>query len=238
MKIFSFFLMLLCLVSQSTIALSGDKARMAVPKIEPLSAYGNPLEYTVAGKVYRVLRSARGFRQAGVASWYGTEFHKKRTSSGEPYDMYAMTAAHKTLPIPCYVRVTNVENGREIIVRVNDRGPFHSDRIIDLSYAAAKKLDMMEQGTADVTLVSIVPEELEEQQHAHYYIQVAAYKTPAYANRLRDQIQTFLSSPVLVGNKGGHFVVFVGPLMDHQMVTAAQKTLAQRGYKHTMTLIR
>lgn len=129
----------------------------AVPKAEPRSKYGNPKSYVVQGKRYTVRQSARGFVQTGDASWYGTKFHGHRTSSGEPYDMYAMTAAHKTLPIPSYVEVHNLENQRKIIVRVNDRGPFISGRIIDLSYVAAKKLGITTQGTGRVKIRVIDP---------------------------------------------------------------------------------
>lgn len=129
----------------------------AVPRAEPLSRYGNPEKYEVFGKTYRVQRSARGHVERGLASWYGPGFHAERTSSGEPYDMYAMTAAHKTLPIPVYVRVTNLKNNRSVVVRVNDRGPFVGGRIIDLSYTAAWKLDMLRDGTAPVEIRVIEP---------------------------------------------------------------------------------
>ena len=124
----------------------------AVPRDEPRSRYGNPETYEVFGKRYKVMKSGKGHVERGLASWYGPGFHSERTSSGEPYDMYAMTAAHKTLPIPAYVRVTNLENGRSVVVRVNDRGPFVGERIIDLSYTAASKLDMLRAGTARVEI--------------------------------------------------------------------------------------
>jgi rare lipoprotein A len=128
-----------------------------VPRAEPRSRYGNPPFYDVMGKRYFVLSSSVGYAERGVASWYGPGFHKVRTSTGEPYDMYAMTAAHKTLPLPAYVRVTNLQNGRSIVVRVNDRGPFVGNRIIDLSYTAATKLDMLRNGTAMVEVRSLEP---------------------------------------------------------------------------------
>ena len=124
----------------------------AVPRDEPRSRYGNPETYEVFGKRYKLMKSGKGHVERGLASWYGPGFHSERTSSGEPYDMYAMTAAHKTLPIPAYVRVTNLENGRSVVVRVNDRGPFVNERIIDLSYTAASKLDMLRAGTARVEI--------------------------------------------------------------------------------------
>jgi rare lipoprotein A len=126
-----------------------------VPRAEPRSRNGNPPFYDVFGKRYYVLSSGVGYVERGVASWYGPGFHKVRTSTGEPYDMYGMTAAHKTLPLPTYVRVTNLQNGLSVVVRVNDRGPFVDNRIIDLSYTAASKLDMLRNGTAMVEVRSI-----------------------------------------------------------------------------------
>jgi len=136
-----------------------DSIPDAVPRAEPRSRYGNPESYVVFGQTYRVQKSARGHVERGLASWYGPGFHAERTSSGEPYDMYAMTAAHKTLPIPAYIRVTHLENGRSVVVKVNDRGPFVGDRIIDLSYTAAHKLGMIRSGTAPVEIRVIEPGE-------------------------------------------------------------------------------
>ncbi len=130
----------------------------AVPKDEPRSKYGNPQSYVVFGKRYQVRETSKGFVQTGIASWYGSKFHGERTSSGETYDMHAMTAAHKTLPLPCYVEVTNADNGRKAIVKVNDRGPFHEGRIIDLSYAAATRLGVAQTGTANVSIRVVTPE--------------------------------------------------------------------------------
>ena len=122
----------------------------AVPRAEPRSAHGNPPFYEALGRRYFVLSSSDGYDERGVASWYGPTFHGGNTSSGELYDMYGMTAAHKTLPLPTYARVTNLANGRSVVVRINDRGPFVANRIIDLSYTAAAKLDMLRDGTAMV----------------------------------------------------------------------------------------
>lgn len=119
----------------------------AVPRPEHLSKYGNPESYEVMGQRYYPMRSAYGFVERGIASWYGPDFHGKRTSSGERYDMYQMTAAHKTLPIPCYVEVVNLQNGRRAVLKVNDRGPFKDNRVIDLSYVAARKLGIWQKGT-------------------------------------------------------------------------------------------
>jgi rare lipoprotein A len=129
----------------------------AVPKVEPKSKYGNPKSYVVFGKRYYTKASARGHVEKGLASWYGKKFHGRRTSSGERYNMYAMTAAHKSLPLPTYAEVTNLDNGRSVVVKVNDRGPFHRGRVIDLSYAAARKLGVVRRGTAMVEVRSIDP---------------------------------------------------------------------------------
>jgi rare lipoprotein A len=134
-----------------------DTVPEVVPRAERRSRSGNPPFYNVFGKRYYVLSSSVGYVERGVASWYGPGFHKVRTSTGETYDMYGMTAAHKTLPLPAYVSVTNLQNGRSIVVRVNDRGPFVGNRIIDLSYTAASKLDMLRNGTAMVEVRSIDP---------------------------------------------------------------------------------
>ncbi|WP_295391839.1 septal ring lytic transglycosylase RlpA family protein [uncultured Thiodictyon sp.] len=129
----------------------------AVPRVEPRSKYGNMASYRVRGRVYHTQQDGRGHVERGLASWYGKQFHGQRTSSGERYDMYGMTAAHKTLPLPSYARVTNLENGRSAVVRINDRGPFHSTRVIDLSYAAATKIGVFPKGTATVEIRGIDP---------------------------------------------------------------------------------
>lgn len=136
------------------------------PRDEPPSRYGNPPEYEVFGQRYRTLRTSDGFEEEGLASWYGTKFHGRRTSSGEPYDMYAMTAAHKSLPLPSYVEVTNLENHKRVVVRVNDRGPFVDERIIDLSYAAAHRIDMTDAGVARVRVRAVGPGDTSSQRIA------------------------------------------------------------------------
>lgn len=135
-----------------------DRIAEPVPRAEPLSRYGNRPVYSVLGRQYRVLTDVRGYRERGLASWYGAKFHGRATSSMEPYDMCAFTAAHKTLPLPSYARVTHLGNGRSVVVRVNDRGPFHEGRIIDLSYVAALKLGVYETGTAMVEVEAIAPD--------------------------------------------------------------------------------
>ena len=139
------------------VPLDVDHIPNAFPVREPFMPLGNKSPYEVYGKHYTLIKNVQGFEQTGDASWYGQKFHGQRTSNGELYNMYGMTAAHKTLPIPCFVELTNLDNGKKIIVRVNDRGPFHSDRIIDLSYTAARKLGYAEKGTARVKLKVITP---------------------------------------------------------------------------------
>ncbi len=142
----------------------------AVPQRTRRSKSGNPASYVVFGKRYHVMSSSQGYKERGVASWYGSKFHGKRTSSGEPYNMHDMTAAHKTLPLPSYVRVTNLNNGRQVILKVNDRGPFHDNRIIDLSHTAAVKLGVKGTGTGLVEVEAIDPD-------ANHAVSKAPYTT-------------------------------------------------------------
>jgi rare lipoprotein A len=183
----------------------------AVPRAEPRSAHGNPPFYDVFGRRYYVLASADGYLERGVASWYGPTFHGGNTSSGEPYDMYAMTAAHKTLPLPCYARVTNLRNGRSVVVRINDRGPFVANRLIDLSYTAALRLDMIRDGTSLVevrVLSPSVPDELTRttaQPPPALYVQAGAFTDQQNAQRLLTRLQAaglqraFIALPVQTG---------------------------------------
>ena len=136
-----------------------SKVPPLVPKAEPKSRGGNKSPYTVWGKQYMVMDSAAGYNQTGLASWYGAKFHGHATSNGEIYNMYAFSAAHKNLPLPTFARVTNLTNGRSIVVRVNDRGPFHDERLIDLSYAAALSLDVVKTGTAPVRVEALLPQD-------------------------------------------------------------------------------
>lgn len=129
----------------------------AIPRVEPLSRSGNRSSYEVWGKTYHVLADPKGYTASGKASWYGEKFHGYATASGEIYDMYKMTAAHRSLPLPTYARITNTDNGSSVIVKVNDRGPFHGDRLLDLSYAAAARLDILQQGTGNVRIEAIDP---------------------------------------------------------------------------------
>ena len=186
----------------------------AVPRPEPRSRYGNGPDYEVLGKRYRVMASGSGYEERGVASWYGKKFHGRLTSNREPYNMYAMTAAHKTLPLPTYVQVRNLRNNKSIIVRVNDRGPFVHNRIIDLSYAAALKLDMVGDGTSLVEVKAItfddppgdrpvrkvspppppasdpVPQTPEPQKSNEIFVQVGAFGDRANAERRQTVLQS------------------------------------------------
>ena len=165
----------------------------AVPRAEPRSAKGNPAFYSVLGKRYFVLQSANDYFERGVASWYGPGFHAQSTSNGERYDMYAMSAAHKTLPLPSYVKVTNLQNGRSVTVRVNDRGPFKDGRIIDLSYTAASKLGMLRDGTAFVEVRAVTPSQdaasTVTAPAGALFVQAGAFCAAANAERLVQQLR-------------------------------------------------
>ena len=171
------------------------------------SRRGNPKSYTVAGKTYHVLGSARGYRATGNASWYGRKFHGRLTSSGEPYDMYQLTAAHRSLPIPAYARVTNLDNGRSTVVRINDRGPFHQDRIIDVSYAAAVKLGFAALGTARVRVEVIEP-------GRRYLLQAGAFSDPTRADRLKAALKELTGRKTYVVKAAGEplYRVRLGPV--------------------------
>ncbi len=167
----------------------------AVPRHEPRTRAGNPPDYRINGKHYTVLASSKNYKKRGIASWYGTKFHGRKTANGESYDMFAMTAAHKTLPIPSYVRVTNLNNQRSVIVRINDRGPFHGGRIIDLSYAAAVKLGIQQTGTGFVEIQALEPKpqsrlqpSANSEESSIIYLQVGAFSNQFNARELLDRI--------------------------------------------------
>lgn len=205
----------------------------AVPRDEPRSRYGNPNSYEVFGKRYHVMESSAGYVEKGISSWYGTKFHGRRTSSGEPYDMYAMTAAHKSLPLPTYAEVTNLKNGRKIIVKVNDRGPFHENRIIDLSYSAAYRLGILGKGTGFVEVRAINPNQPaavsqiatsnETEQSAtdkttNMYLQVGAFISRDNAERLHGKLlNAALGNTLISQNQSNGSTVYrvrLGPILD------------------------
>lgn len=206
----------------------------AVPKNEPKSRYGNPESYVVFGKRYYVLDSSKNYVEKGIASWYGTKFHGRRTSSGETYDMYAMTAAHKTLPLPTYVQVKNLNNGKYIIVKVNDRGPFHENRIIDLSYTAAIKLDIIKKGTGLVEVKAIDPmrstktslvnekkNKTSTSQDIGFYIQVGTFGELENAEMLKQKLSSLGDDLIKISNvvTSGKtlYRVRIGPITDTKL---------------------
>ncbi len=222
------------------------RVKNAVPIVETPSKYGNPRSYEVQGKRYHVLKSASNFTERGVASWYGTKFHGRRTSSGEPYDMYAMTAAHKTLPIPVFVEVTNLDNHRKIIVRVNDRGPFAEGRIIDLSYVAAKKLGIDAKGTGRVEIRTIDPRKKKidvrptasknisiASSSGQLYLQVGAFTDHKNATQLLSRLVAATNENVLINRKSTGdqdvYRVRIGPLNSESEANLLSKRLSPLG---------
>ncbi|HHQ8869619.1 TPA: septal ring lytic transglycosylase RlpA family protein [Legionella pneumophila] len=204
-----------------------------VPVKEPLSRYGNPSEYYVDGRTYEVMKSSTGYKTRGIASWYGTKFHKQRTSSGEPYNMYVMTAAHKTLPLPTYVKVRNLENGKVAIVKVNDRGPFHANRVIDLSYAAALKLGVFPKGTAHVEIETLMG----PAGQGHYYLQAGAFSSEVLAKRLKEKLIHITPSPVFIEHYKQHYIVRVGPFGNKSMADNLKTKLSNNGIKGSFSVL-
>lgn len=199
-----------------------SELRDAVPVREPLSPQGNR-DYTVLGKHYQVMESAEGYVKEGYASWYGNKFHGHLTSNGEYYDMYSMTAAHKRLPLPTYVEVTNLRNQRSVIVRVNDRGPFHPERIIDLSFAAAYKLGMLDNGTAPVRVEAITLNTpmskaglLTEANQRHYHIQLAASSSINRLSQLKHNLPPKLRKIATTEQTDGLHKLLLGPVPEDE----------------------
>ena len=229
----------------------------AVPRTEPRSRYGNPDSYVVFGKRYHVMTSSKGYRKRGIASWYGSKFHGRRTSSGEPYDMHAMTAAHKTLPLPTYVRVTNLKNGRQIVVKVNDRGPFHDNRIIDLSHTAAVKLGIKSAGTGWVEVEALTPGTAAAESHSTasrvsvaegqalasgLYLQLGAFINAQNAERLKSRLsQTVSSSPVIISSvlkdNQQFYRVRIGPIEAVEQVDSMSRMLVESGFNEPKVII-
>ncbi|MEM7562940.1 MAG: septal ring lytic transglycosylase RlpA family protein [Pseudomonadota bacterium] len=212
------------------------------------SKLGNPSSYVVFGKRYYVLDSSEGFVQRGIASWYGTKFHGRKTSTGEIYNMHAMTAAHKTLPLPVFVHVKNLDNGRTAVVRVNDRGPFIAGRIIDLSYAAAKKLGVDIPGTANVEIsvvsganakpshsVRTIPLTDQAETEAPLFIQMGSFSSQENANNLVQNLINANESSARVStlqtSNGLFYRVRVGPLFDLDEANAVVKRLRNKGFQ-------
>ncbi len=234
----------------------------AKPKVEALSRIGNK-PYVVFGKRYYVMNSSKNYKERGIASWYGTKFHARHTSSGERYNMLAMTAAHRSLPLPTYVQVKNLHNGRKIIVKVNDRGPFESGRLIDLSYAAAKKLGMVGHGTTRVEVTAIDPRAYHrESTHApvflakntkHHtppathqakqtvYLQVGAFSNRTYAEKLQKRIQSVIHSPVHITKLQKSKILYcvrIGPIYDQASVSKINQQLNSLGLYKWVSIIK
>ncbi|MCL1035988.1 septal ring lytic transglycosylase RlpA family protein [Shewanella submarina] len=211
------------------------KVENAQPRFEPYSRQGNR-RYTVLGKTYDVMPTSQGYTEKGVASWYGAKFHGHLTSNGERYDMYSMTAAHKTLPLPSYVKVTNRDNGKQVIVRVNDRGPFHGGRIIDLSYAAAARLDMLKTGTANVEVEAIyiaspqVPQLAELTGEQTYYIQLVASKDKARLATLAAELETKHQLQSRLQQQGDIYRLQLGPVGQLTLANKLLETLRADGF--------
>lgn len=230
----------------------------AIPRIEPRSRYGNPKFYEVEGRRYYVLASNEGYKERGIASWYGTKFHGRRTSSGEPYDMYAMTAAHTTLPIPSYVEVTNLSNGRKVVVKVNDRGPFRHNRLIDLSYVAALKLGIVAEGTGKVEVRAVVPDEaalkdaaaspaapqLATDSSPAMFLQVGAFTDRRNAEQLSQRVATVaprgavkISEQASAATRGPLYRVRLGPLSSVDEVDQVSRKLDDLGLSDAHVVI-
>jgi rare lipoprotein A len=246
---------------QAGVAVDFSRIPDAVPKPEPVDpARSRP--YTVMGHTYYPMQDARGYREIGTASWYGRKFHGQRTASGERYDMYAMTAAHKTLPLPSYARVTNLANHRSVVVRINDRGPFLHKRLIDLSYAAAMKLGIVGHGTGRVEVTAIVPGDgpptrddgvttrpLRADQStsgtpvppdipsgARLYLQVGAFSVRASAERLRARLESAGLRPVFVQavpRSPSLFRVRIGPVRNRDDHSRLLERVADFGIRQS-----
>jgi rare lipoprotein A len=238
-----------------------DSIPDAVPRAEPLSRTGNN-PYTALGKRYVPLKSSEGFTQSGTASWYGTKFHGRRTSSGETYDMWAMTAAHPILPLPTYVQVTNLDTGKAIVVKVNDRGPFLHGRVIDLSYAAAHKLGIADQGTGRVRVVALDPDpgsytatdNGEEQlfqpregtvgaSNPGVFLQTGAFSDPSNARSGRAKLRQLGYSVHPVNESdllsaGSPYRVQAGPYQDYESAETARRKLEQQLGQQVILLVK
>jgi len=222
----------------STLDLKAEDVADAIPQAEPLARYGNHSPYEVFGKKYHVMQSNDGYHEKGIASWYGSKFHGRRTSSGEPYDMHLATAAHKTLPLPSYAEVTNLDNGRKVIVKINDRGPFKDDRLIDMSYGAALRLDMIGNGTArvDVRVIDVSSLAVSEEQRvadadqAETWLQAGAYGRREGAEEMVSQLERAQLFPVSIHRLDELFRVWLGPYSSHSEVESVIARAIELGF--------
>ena len=243
---------------------SGHVDIASIPEVVPepfaRTLAGNRSPYTVLGKTYHVMPTEEGYSERGIASWYGEKFHGHKTSNGEVFDMYKVSAAHKSLPIPSFLRVTNLDNNRSLVVRVNDRGPFHGDRVVDLSYAAALKLGYADRGTARVQLEAIIPDgvevdravannnytlsrqALEVASSGDKYIQVGAFADINSAREMSDKLRAMTNSQVFIrsvnsANNGILHRVRVGPVNDADEIRRITQSVvaANLGSPYTVT---
>ena len=225
-----------------------------IPPVATRSKLGNPTSYVVFGKRYYVMDNAHGFVQRGLASWYGKKFHGRKTSSGEIYNMHAMTAAHKTLPLPSYVRVVNIENGRSIVVKVNDRGPFIGDRIIDLSFAGATKLGVIEPGTAEVEISVLSSSESKSRpvvrtialvektaENVPLFVQLGSFGNQLNAQNLvrglHDSEEPTAKVYKLTNAKGVFYRVRLGPLYDIDEANLVILRLKKKGFETSRVVV-
>ncbi|MBV7315872.1 septal ring lytic transglycosylase RlpA family protein [Shewanella sp. NIFS-20-20] len=253
-RLFPYALLLLTLAlggcsSNQRYKMKDDKAPVTAPDVsqvedaharyEPYSRQANGT-YTVLGGTYQVLPTAKGYQEQGTASWYGAKFHGHLTSNGEIYDMYSMSAAHKTLPIPSFAKVTNLANNKQVIVRVNDRGPFHGGRIIDLSYAAAYRLDMLKSGTANVSVEALHFESpqsaaLAQLQHPPepHYIQISAAKDKQKLITLGESLSSSKGLKYRLQTAGNLHRLQLGPIDNAMLADKLLQQLKQQGYPNS-----
>ena len=233
---------------------NNNAAPVKVPTKTTRSKLGNPSSYVVFGKRYYVMNNAHGFVQRGTASWYGKKFHGRKTSSGEVYNMHAMTAAHKTLPLPSYVRVENLANGRSVVLKVNDRGPFVGDRIIDLSYAAATKLGVVGPGTAEVEMsvlssakskkrpvVRPIPLVENVAEDVPLFIQLGSFGSELNAQNLVRELHSSKESSAAVSelatSQGVFYRVRIGPLYDIDEANSVIRRVKNKGYSKARVVV-
>ncbi len=210
---------------------SPEELQEPLPKTEPPSRQGNR-DYQLFGQTWSIIPDARGYKATGTASWYGEKFHGHLTSNGETYDMYAMSAAHKTLPLPTYVRVTNLANQRSVVVRVNDRGPFHGNRLIDLSYVAAYKLDMLRSGTAEVMIEALHPDADQlitpplAAAEPRYYIQIHASSDLQRLQQEAHRLAEIYHVPATTQANSGLHRLLLGPFGEAQAAELIERLKA------------
>jgi rare lipoprotein A len=236
----------------SSLDLRAEDVADAVPQAEPLARYGNHSPYEVFGRKYHVLKSSKGYRERGTASWYGSKFHGRRTSSGEPYDMHLATAAHKSLPLPTYAEVTNLDNGRKVIVKINDRGPFKDDRLIDMSYGAALRLGMVSTGTARVEVKAIdmadAPRLATNTKPAgsaalvassgQTWLQAGAYGRREGAEQLASRLESADLKPVSIRDGDDLFRVWLGPYDSYAETESVIERAIELGFERPLRVNR